>query len=67
LALPRKFGCLRFFRYPVDGERCEVRFLERGREKELVLFDFVLIGADGTAVLQAEEFGLAMAGQGMDR
>ncbi len=67
LSLPRKFDCLRFFRRPMDGERCEVQFRERGRENELVLFDFVLTGADGDAILQAEGFGIAIVGQGKDR
>lgn len=67
LALPRTFACLRFFRNPAEGERCEVLFRDCGGEQGMALFDFVLRGADGSAILQAEGFGMAILGQGKGR
>jgi acyl transferase domain-containing protein/NAD(P)-dependent dehydrogenase (short-subunit alcohol dehydrogenase family)/acyl carrier protein len=64
--LPRKFDLLRFFRQPVDGEHCLVHFSYRGRDDGQLRFDFVLFGADGTAILCGEGFGAAIVGQGMD-
>ena len=66
LALPRRFDLLRFFRQPIDGELCLVHFCYRGREDVLFRFDFVLFGADGAAILQAEGFGAAIVGRGAD-
>jgi hypothetical protein len=66
LALPKRFDLLRFFRQPIDGEPCLIQFCYRGREDVLLLFDFVLFGADGAAILQAEGFSAAIAGQGTD-
>ena len=66
LALPRKFELLRIFRRPYDGEICEVQIAQRARDESMIRFDFVLYGADGTAILQAEGFSAAIVGQGRD-
>jgi hypothetical protein len=66
LALPRRFELLHIFRQPRDGEICEVQVLQRGRDESMIHFDFVLYGAEGTAILQAEGFCAAMVGRGRE-
>jgi hypothetical protein len=67
LALPRRFELLHIFRQPRDGEICEVQVLQRGRDESMIHFDFVLYGAEGTAILQAEGFCAAMVGRGREQ
>jgi hypothetical protein len=54
--LPQAFGRVRLGRLPEAGEACLVHVELRRREAQRIYFDFTLLGADGTIVLEVADY-----------
>jgi hypothetical protein len=56
LALPSRFGRIQAGRSPRDGEECRACIRLRGREGDLVRFDFTLVGDDGAPLVRVDDY-----------
>ncbi|MFM8706525.1 MAG: polyketide synthase dehydratase domain-containing protein, partial [Planctomycetia bacterium] len=60
--IPLRFERLRITAQPATGEKCTVRLFFRSQDEKESVYDFVLFGADGRAILALDGLHLSVAG-----